>query len=205
MRFGCPLRFRISLQNCNTSLFSDWKHHFQPLVRGCAVKIFSQTITEWLNDWITEVFVEQTWLRPGLLKTLGILISSAHSWFKLVMNTLIASIRIGFQVTISKSLVQMTSNLFPLSKIGQLWISTFHGLWWSNFGLKTKEKSSEIDLQDIGESPRDPLLQQAAHMRLTFLQRNMIIYTKIYHKNPMWPQQPPHLRGTLFPKYDEIS
>ena len=38
----------------------------------------------------------------------------AHSWFTLVMNTLIASMKIGFQVTISKSEVQMSSNLFSL-------------------------------------------------------------------------------------------
>ena len=37
-----------------------------------------------------------------------------HSWFRLVMNTLIATMEIGFQVTISKSEVQMTSNLFSL-------------------------------------------------------------------------------------------
>ena len=38
----------------------------------------------------------------------------AHSWFTLVMNTLIASMKNGFQVTISKSEVRMTSNLFSL-------------------------------------------------------------------------------------------
>ena len=39
---------------------------------------------------------------------------AGHSWFTLVMNTLIALMGIGFQVTISKSEVQMTSNLFSL-------------------------------------------------------------------------------------------
>ena len=46
--------------------------------------------------------------------------STTHSWFKLVMNTLIASMEIGFQITISKSEVQMTSNFFTWSKIGQM-------------------------------------------------------------------------------------
>ena len=36
----------------------------------------------------------------------------AHSWFTLVMKTLIALMNDGFQVTISKSEVQMTSNFF---------------------------------------------------------------------------------------------
>ena len=44
----------------------------------------------------------------GLL--LLVLAIPAHSWFTLVMNTLMN----GFQVTISKSEVQMTSNLFSL-------------------------------------------------------------------------------------------
>ena len=38
-----------------------------------------------------------------------------------------------------------------------------------------KGKSSEFDFQDTGESPKDPLLQRAAHVRLDFLQRNMNI------------------------------
>ena len=37
---------------------------------------------------------------------------STHSLFTLVMNTLFASMKNGFQVTISKSEVRMTSNLF---------------------------------------------------------------------------------------------
>ena len=52
-------------------------------------------------------------LNAEMLKNLNLNISY-HSWFTLVMNTLIASIGIGFQVTISKSEVQMTSKLvFP--------------------------------------------------------------------------------------------
>ena len=55
----------------------------------------------------------QIFNRPGVagavLQTL-----SSHSWFRLVMNTSIASMEIGFQVTISKSEVQMTSNLLSL-------------------------------------------------------------------------------------------
>ena len=50
------------------------------------------------------------------------------------------------------------------------------------FWLLKKGKSSEFDFQDTGESPRDPLSQQAARVRLAFLQRNMNIYTKIHHK-----------------------
>ena len=52
-------------------------------------------------------------LNAEMLNNLNLNISY-HSWFTLVMNTLIASIGIGFQVTISKSEVQMTSNLFSL-------------------------------------------------------------------------------------------
>ena len=37
-----------------------------------------------------------------------------HSWFRLVINILIASMYIGFHVTISKFEVQMTSKLFLL-------------------------------------------------------------------------------------------
>ena len=47
VRFGCPLRFRISLKD---SVFYDWKPHIQPLGPGGAVKIFSQTVTESIND-----------------------------------------------------------------------------------------------------------------------------------------------------------
>ena len=37
----------------------------EPLGRGGAVKIFSQTITWLINEWITEVFVEQPPALPG--------------------------------------------------------------------------------------------------------------------------------------------
>ena len=50
------------------------------------------------------------------------------------------------------------------------------------FLLLKKGKSLEFYFQDIGESPRDPLWQRAAHVRLVFLQRNMNIYAKIDHK-----------------------
>ena len=56
------------------------------------------------------------------------------------MNTLIASMKNGFQVTISKS-----------------------------------------DFQDTGESPRDPLLQRAAHVRLAFFAAE---YEYIYQNLP---------------------
>ena len=57
-QFRCPSKFRFSwkMKNC---IFYYWKHHLQPLGRGGAVKICSQTITEWLNDLITEVFVKE--------------------------------------------------------------------------------------------------------------------------------------------------
>ena len=58
------------------------------------------------------------------------------------MNSLIASLEIGFQVTISKSTVQMTSNLFSSwSKIGQLCILTFLRMWWSHFFLKENHQN----------------------------------------------------------------
>ena len=62
------------------------------------------------------------------------------------------------------------------------------------FWLKKKGKSSEFDFQDTGESPRDPLSQRSVHVRLAFLQRNMNIYTKIYHKIHRGHQRPPHLK-----------
>ena len=49
-------------------------------------------------------------------------IKTALSWFRLAMITLTPSMEIGFQVTFSLSEVQMTSNFYPWSKIGQLWI-----------------------------------------------------------------------------------
>ena len=38
-----------------------------------------------------------------------------HNWFRPAVKSLDASMEIGFQVTISKSEVQITSNLFPLN------------------------------------------------------------------------------------------
>ena len=66
------------------------------------------------------------------------------------------------------------------------------------FWLLKKGKSSEFDFQDTGESPRDPLSQRAAHMRLNFLQWNMNIYTKIYHKIHCGPTGPLILRIFIF-------
>ena len=66
------------------------------------------------------------------------------------------------------------------------------------FWLLKKGKSSEFDFQDTGESPRDPLSQRAAHMRLVFLQRNMNIYAKIYHKIHCGPNGPLILRIFIF-------
>ena len=98
------------------------------------------------------------------------------------MNTLIASMKNGFQVTISKSEVQMTSNLFfPGLKEVNYEFKLFSGCGGPILALK-KGKSSEFDFQDTGESPRDPLSQRAAHVRLFFCQRNMNIYAKIYNK-----------------------
>ena len=62
------------------------------------------------------------------------------------------------------------------------------------FWLLKKGKSSEFDLQDTGESPRDPLSQGAEHVRLKFVQRNRNIYTKIYHKIHCGPNGPVMLR-----------
>ena len=66
------------------------------------------------------------------------------------------------------------------------------------FWLLKKGKSSEFDFQDTGESPRDPLLQRAAHVRLVFLQRNMNINAKIYHKIHRGPNGPLILRIFIF-------
>ena len=54
------------------------------------------------------------------------------------------------------------------------------------FRLFKKGKSSEFDLQDTSESPRDPLSQQAAHLQLRIFQLNMKIYPKI-HGGPNSP------------------
>ena len=66
------------------------------------------------------------------------------------------------------------------------------------FWLLKKGKSSEFDLQDTGESPRDPLSQRAAHVRLEIFQWNMNIYTKIYHKIHCGPNGPLILRIFIF-------
>ena len=66
------------------------------------------------------------------------------------------------------------------------------------FWLLKKGKSSEFDFQDTGESPRDPLSQRAAHVRLVFLEQNMNIYTKIYHKIHRGPNGPLILRIFIF-------
>ena len=66
------------------------------------------------------------------------------------------------------------------------------------FWLLKKGKSSEFHFQDTGESPRDPLSQRAAHVRLDFLQQNMKIYTKIYHKIYCGPNDPLILRIFIF-------
>ena len=66
------------------------------------------------------------------------------------------------------------------------------------FWFKKKEKLSEFDFQDTGESPRDPLSQRAVHVRLDFSQRNMKIYTKIYHKIHRGPNGPLVLRIFIF-------
>ena len=69
------------------------------------------------------------------------------------MNTLIASMDIGVQVTISKSEVQMISNImnlnFSQAVVVQFWIAK-------------NLKPSQFDLQETGESPRDPMSQRAA-------------------------------------------
>ena len=58
-----------------------------------------------------------------------------HSWVRLVMNSVIASMEIGFQVTISKSEVEMTSTLFSLVKNRSImdlcFFSGFNGPIWA--------------------------------------------------------------------------
>ena len=60
-----PSGFRISIQILTSLFFYDWKLHLPPLGRGGAVKIFSQTITELINLFMTKVFVEQPLASPG--------------------------------------------------------------------------------------------------------------------------------------------
>ena len=63
-----------------------------------------------------------------------------------------------------------------------------------------KRKSSDFDLQDTGEPPRDPLSQPTAHVRLKFFQRNMNIYIpKSIIKSivPACPQKPPQPKDLL--------
>ena len=59
MQIWCPAGFRFSQKKMESSLFYDWKHHFQLLGRGGAVKIFSETIIQLLNYSVTKLFVEQ--------------------------------------------------------------------------------------------------------------------------------------------------
>ena len=66
------------------------------------------------------------------------------------------------------------------------------------FWLLKKGKSSEFDFQDTGESPRDPQSQQAEHLRLVFLQRNINIYANIYHKTHRGPSSLLTLRIFIF-------
>ena len=55
------------------------------------------------------------------------------------MNSLNVSMEIGFEVTISKSEVQITLNVFPLVLNRLIVDLTFLGLWWSNFGCLKKQ------------------------------------------------------------------
>ena len=48
------------------SLFYDWKHHLQPLGRGSAVKMFSQTISQLINKLISDETVCRA--APGLAR-----------------------------------------------------------------------------------------------------------------------------------------
>ena len=50
------------------------------------------------------------------------------------------------------------------------------------FWLLKKGKSSEIDLQDTCESPRDPCHNELCMCDSKFCQQNMNINIKIYHK-----------------------
>ena len=59
-------------------------------------------------------FIRSKNYKKKVCKSSKIMQMMTHSWFRLVMITLTASIEIGFQVKISKSEVHMTSNLFSL-------------------------------------------------------------------------------------------
>ena len=85
----------------------------------------------------------------------------AHSWFTLVINTLIALMDIGFQVTISKSEGHMNSNLFSWSKTGQLWIYFFSGCGGHILAfIKSQIIRIWFARHCTGESPRDPCHNQ---------------------------------------------
>ena len=89
-----------------------------------------------------EYILYSIWQKYQKVKN-NIYMGQTHSWFRLVMNTLIASMEIRVQVTIWKSKMQMTSNLFCWSKIGKLMIETGLRLWWFDFVL-TKKKVMRI-------------------------------------------------------------
>ena len=60
------------------SLFYDCKQHSEPLGRGGAVNIFSQTMTYWINLWINHKAVcRKSPATPGLL-----IIYSSFRWRK---------------------------------------------------------------------------------------------------------------------------
>ena len=127
-----------------------------------------------MNDFSTN----ESKIPTGFYYTSNNSADHTHSWFTLVMNTLIASMKNGFRVTIFKSEVRMTSNLFfPGLKKVNYGFTLFSGCGGPILALK-KENHKNL----ISKSPRDPLLQRDAHMQLIFFQRNVNIYAKIYHK-----------------------
>ena len=80
MHFGSTSRLRNSKKKIVT--FCDGKHHLQSLGRGGAVKIFSQRISESVNELITEVFVKQPLDSPGSANVLIICVSSVSKQVK---------------------------------------------------------------------------------------------------------------------------
>ena len=104
-----------------------------------------------------------------------------RSWFRPVMKSVDASMEIGFQVTISESKVQITSNLFSLVLYRSILDINFTWVVAVWFWLSKKAKRSEFDLQDNGETAIDPLLQQAVCVQLEIFSWNINIDIKIFH------------------------
>ena len=73
MQFGCHSRFRISLKIVKWSILWQKAPSSTNLGRGGDKDIFTNHywMTNWMNEWITEVFVKQPLASLGSAKYLG--------------------------------------------------------------------------------------------------------------------------------------